>query len=219
MQAAVFSDVDGTLVAGSVPRMVLEIGRRHGLYTRAQVAELAALTAATKVLRGPLRRALLDRVYARSTGGYSVADIDRVIADLVPLATSRLKQPVLDQLREHQAAGRPLVLVSAGLHEAVVALGGALGGQGEGTRMHRADGRFLPAVDGPVCQGPGKAERARAVLDARGYDAAASFAFGDTASDIPFLELFGHPCAVDPDRRLAAVATERGWPIVRTGAT
>ncbi len=47
-------------------------------------------------------------------------------------------------------------------------------------------------------------------------DPAISYAYGDTASDIPFLTLFGHPCAVDPDAELAAEATRRGWQILRT---
>jgi len=34
----------------------------------------------------------------------------------------------------------------------------------------------------------------------------------------PFLALFGHPCAVDPDPGLAAEAERRGWPILRSAA-
>ncbi len=49
-----------------------------------------------------------------------------------------------------------------------------------------------------------------------GWDAASSYAYGDTASDIPYLALFGHPAAVDPDRRLAAEAERRGWPIIQS---
>jgi HAD superfamily phosphoserine phosphatase-like hydrolase len=196
--------------------MVLQIGQRQGLYSRLRVAELAALTASTKVLRGPLRAKLLNRVYTRSTGGFSQAEIGDVIAELVPLALARMKQPVLEQLKAHQAAGLPLVLVSAGLHAAIAELGAALGGRGEGTRVVIEHGRYLPEVLGAVCQGAGKAERARAVLAEQGYDAAASYAYGDTATDIPFLELFGHATAVDPDAGLAAAAQAHGWPIMRT---
>jgi hypothetical protein len=31
------------------------------------------------------------------------------------------------------------------------------------------------------------------VLAECGWDAAAGYAYGDTAGDVPFLELFGHP--------------------------
>jgi HAD superfamily hydrolase (TIGR01490 family) len=216
MQAAVFSDVDGTLVNGSLPRMVLSIGRELGMYSQLQVAELVALTMGAKLLNGAAQRYAQRRVYARSAGGYHEADVERLIEQLVPAALQRLKAPVIGQLRQHQQAGRPLVLLSAGFHEAIAQFGIALGGRGEGTRMQRENGRYLSVLDGPVCQGHGKAARAQAIIAEMGFDPTASYAYGDTASDIPFLELFGHPCAVDPDAKLAAVARERGWPILLT---
>lgn len=39
-----------------------------------------------------------------------------------------------------------------------------------------------------------------------------SYAYGDTAADIPMLESVGHPQAVNPTRRLAKVARKRNWP-------
>ena len=44
---------------------------------------------------------------------------------------------------------------------------------------------------------------------------AASFGYSDSASDIPMLELVGHPIAVNPDAELARVAAERGWRVMR----
>ena len=61
----------------------------------------------------------------------------------------------------------------------------------------------------------GKAERARAICAEMGYDPAECYAYGDTDNDIPFLSLFGHPHAIDPDDELAAEARRRGWPIIR----
>ena len=52
-------------------------------------------------------------------------------------------------------------------------------------------------------------------VDEMGYDPAECYAYGDTGNDIPFLALFGHPHAVDPDNELAAEAQRRGWPIIR----
>lgn len=216
MRAAVFSDVEGTLVNASIPRLVLQLGRQEGLYSRRQVAELSVLGLAGKLLPGRLKRAAQARVFARSTGGYSEQQVEQLIDRLLPTVTPLIKPRVLQQLREHQAAGLPLVLLSGGLHQAIARLGAQLGGRGEGTQLQRRDGRFLARLDGPICQGDGKAARARALIAELGYDPASSYAYGDTASDIPFLALFGHPCAVDPDPRLAAEAARRGWPILRS---
>ena len=122
------------------------------------------------------------------------------------------------------------MLISGGLHKGIARLATDLGARGEGTKVHQRNGCYAGAVDGRVCQGVGKAERARAVLDELGFDPGQCYAYfdpgqcyayGDTASDIPFLELFGHPHAIDPDPRLAAEARTRGWPIIdgREGST
>ena len=48
----------------------------------------------------------------------------------------------------------------------------------------------------------------------RGYDLSRSFAYSDSATDVPMLESVGHPYAVNPDRALRKEATAREWPIL-----
>jgi hypothetical protein len=52
------------------------------------------------------------------------------------------------------------------------------------------------------------------IADWEGYDMAVSYAYSDSASDLPMLEAVGHPVAVNPDGALATIAHDRGWPIV-----
>jgi phosphoserine phosphatase len=130
---------------------------------------------------------------------------------------ARVKPDTFARLKAHQDDGLALVLMSGGLHELIARLGEELGGRGEGTRYMKANGRFLAQFDGPVCQGEGKAARARAICAEMGYNPAGCYAYGDTGNDIPFLSLFGHPHAVDPDEELAAEANRRGWPVITTG--
>ena len=44
-------------------------------------------------------------------------------------------------------------------------------------------------------------------------DLEASYAYSDSATDLPMLEVVGHPVAVNPDRELARVARDRGWEV------
>ena len=142
------------------------------------------------------------------------AEVEVWVGALVSVLTARFKPSAWRLIQAHQAAGLPLVLISGGLHEGIARLARELCAQGEGTKVRQRNGRYTGSVEGGVCQGVGKAEPARAVLAARRYDPAQCYAYGDTASDIPFLELFGRPHAVDPDPRLAAEARRRGWPII-----
>ncbi len=45
-------------------------------------------------------------------------------------------------------------------------------------------------------------------------EAACAKAYSDSFSDLPMLEAVGSPAAVNPDRRLRQVATERNWPVL-----
>ena len=52
------------------------------------------------------------------------------------------------------------------------------------------------------------------MAESRGYDLRLSYGYSDSVSDLPMLELVGHPVAVNPDGALEAVAHQRGWPVV-----
>ncbi len=44
-----------------------------------------------------------------------------------------------------------------------------------------------------------------------GLDLGQAVAYADSASDLPMLEAAGHPVAVNPETKLAAIARRRGW--------
>jgi hypothetical protein len=46
------------------------------------------------------------------------------------------------------------------------------------------------------------------------YDLSLCYSYSDSISDLPMMELVGHPVAVNPDGELASRARKRGWPIV-----
>jgi HAD superfamily phosphoserine phosphatase-like hydrolase len=214
--SAVFSDVEGTLVDGSLPAMAVEAARELGLLRPRSRVLIGLLDTVERVLpRGWSRRVQAMKALL-STAGLSEAEAARVLDAFLPAARARLKPAMGARLEAHQAAGLPLVLLSGGMHEAIARLAAGMNARGEGTRVARRNGVLTARPDGPICQGAGKAARARAVLAESGWDAAAGYAYGDTGSDIPFLELFGHPCAVDPDPVLAAAAARRGWEVFRT---
>jgi HAD superfamily hydrolase (TIGR01490 family) len=83
-----------------------------------------------------------------------------------------------------------------------------------------ADGHFTGQVQGLPNMRQGKVTRLRAWLAARGrtlvdFD---SWAYSDSINDLPLLLATNHAVAVNPDVRLAAVATERGWPVLHLRA-
>jgi hypothetical protein len=62
--------------------------------------------------------------------------------------------------------------------------------------------------------GEGKALAVKTLAAQRGYDLELSYAYTDSVSDLPLLDMVGHPVAVNPDAALHALARQRGWPVV-----
>lgn len=171
MQAAVFSDVEGTLVDGSIPEIALAVGRNIRLFSPLKQLQIGVLEGVGSI--GPAKAKRVLDLYAllRATNGMRPQDVELWVDALVPALTARFKRGIWRVLQAHQAAGLPLVLVSGGLHEGIVRLAKEIGAQGEGTKVRLENGRYQASVDGEICQGAGKAERARLVLAERGLDA------------------------------------------------
>jgi HAD superfamily hydrolase (TIGR01490 family) len=85
------------------------------------------------------------------------------------------------------------------------------------TRLEVVDGRFTGRAIAPVCYGKGKVHFASAFAAAHEVDLGQSFFYTDSVTDLPVLELVGHPRVVNPDRLLRREARRRGWEIVAAG--
>ena len=122
MQPAVFSDVEGTLVDGSIPQIALAVGRTIRLFSAPKRLQVAALEQIGRLGPAKLQRILQLYTLLRATTGMRPPEVERWTAALVPALTARFKPGSWRLLRAHQAAGRPLVLISGGLHEGIARL-------------------------------------------------------------------------------------------------
>jgi HAD superfamily phosphoserine phosphatase-like hydrolase len=59
-----------------------------------------------------------------------------------------------------------------------------------------------------------KSDALKALAKTHNIALSQSYAYGDTAADIPMLESVGNPRAVNPTMRLKQIAKQRGWQIV-----
>ena len=75
-------------------------------------------------------------------------------------------------------------------------------------------GAFTGELAEPPLSADGRASLAARLAAEHGVDLADCHAYGDSISDLPLLELVGHPVAVNPDFRLAREARRRGWGVV-----
>jgi HAD superfamily hydrolase (TIGR01490 family) len=214
--AAAFFDLDRTLISGASAFPLGVAAWRQGL---AQNRELVSwITDAIRFrLLGDkgegfedVRVDLLMRI-----AGVPVESLKALEAAVTPNLVSRVRPESRSLVSMHHEQDRDTWIVSASPQALVEPLAASLGMSGAiGTRGEIVDGHYTGKLDGPFVYGPGKAAAVEKLASDRGYELDLCYAYSDSISDLPLMELVGHPVAVNPDSQLAAVARQRGWPIV-----
>jgi phosphoserine phosphatase len=81
-------------------------------------------------------------------------------------------------------------------------------------RLIEERGAFTGELAEPPLTADGRASFVAQAAAEHGSDLADCFAYGDSLSDLPFLDAVGHPYAVNPDLELAREARRRRWPVL-----
>jgi HAD superfamily hydrolase (TIGR01490 family) len=146
--------------------------------------------------------------------GWPVQQVQDIVAEtLHELIDPLVYAEAVQLFEEHRAAGRDVVIVSSSGEEVVGPIGDMLGvDHVVATRMVVEDGKYTGAI-AFYAYGEGKAVAMRELAEERGYDLSDCYAYSDSFTDLPMLELVGHPTAVNPDKPLKRTAVERGWPV------
>jgi HAD superfamily hydrolase (TIGR01490 family) len=130
-----------------------------------------------------------------------------------------LREPALDLVRAHQAAGDEVLIVTATNAFVTRPIAHASGVEGliAIELEHDAQGELTGAIQGTPSFREGKVARVEQWLAARGLNWASvqhSTFYSDSINDLPLLEKVHEPVATNPDARLQAIALERGWRIL-----
>lgn len=197
-------DFDGTLIRGDSIVSYLKLALRLKAISR---GEYWAVTAQTlRYLTGGLSDDQIKTRALRFRGGLSLERrdaLDRAFAQecLLP----RIYPEGLACLRRHQKENAVVALVSASTENYMRFVAEGLG----------ADALLCTPVleDGSVlgnCKGEEKVCRIQAWIKQAGLsvDFSASYAYGDSKSDLPMLRLCGHPILVNPKRALSKAAPD-----------
>jgi HAD superfamily hydrolase (TIGR01490 family) len=129
----------------------------------------------------------------------------------------RIPQSALDLVNRHLDA-EDLVVMTTATNRYITELTALYFGIEHllATEVERAGDAFTGRTQGTLNMREGKVQRLQEWLAARGHRMKefVSTAYSDSINDLPLLASVRHPVAVDPDPRLAAVAEERGWPVL-----
>lgn len=130
-----------------------------------------------------------------------------------------IRPQALELVRRHQAAGEQVIIVTATNEFITRPIAQAFGVDELIAIDLERDGAGNPtgAIRGVPSFREGKVERVKQWLSARGLDWSGvthSTFYSDSINDLSLLEKVHEPVAANPDDRLKAIASERGWRIL-----
>ncbi len=210
-QLAVF-DLENTLVASNVVDSYAWLASRHQTNRRRAgfvlrtLWEAPGMLSADRADRGDFLRAFYRR--------YDGAPADELRADAWELWHDLLLAKSfpagIRRVREHRALGHRTLLITGALDVVVEPLRPLFDDivcARLGERAGRLDGELLAAPP----TGEARALIMADYAEQHGLVLEQAVAYADSTSDLPMLEAAGHPVAVNPETRLAALARRRGW--------
>jgi len=216
MAAAAFFDLDKTIIAKSSTLAFTRPMFRAGLLSGTTLAKAGIAQLYYQAFGADHDQ--MERIkeeLANMTRGWDRAEIEALVTETVDeVVTPLVYAEALAIMEEHRGMGRRIVVVSASPEEIVRPLCRYLGiADVIATRAEVGeDGKYTGRLE-LYAYGPGKAEAMVEMAGEQGLDLAESYAYSDSITDLPMLEVVGHPVVVNPDAELAALADERGWPV------
>jgi HAD superfamily hydrolase (TIGR01490 family) len=218
---AAFYDFDGTLVSSNVVTRYAFFAKNHPSKLRACLRYAKLLvTVPFWIGLDMYSRRLFNQIFYREYRGMGenwLAEQSETMfhRDIIP----KVYPGAASLLEADRQAGFRLVLVSGGLDFALAPAVRHFGFDDViCNRLVYQDGVATGEIAPPLLAEQEKLAAIERFCREYNVDTAQSKAYSDSYSDVPMLEAVGLPAAVNPDRRLQRVASQRGWPVLNLKA-
>lgn len=190
MRQIAFFDFDGTITYKDT---LLEIAKFH----KGKAAWLVGMLLLSPLLIGMKLKLvnntrMKERYLSFFFGGISVEDFQILCEAFVQQKIPALLRPgALAEIKKHQDAGTPVVLVSASPENWLKSWCAANNITCIATRLAVKDGLITGTIDGHNCFGPEKVRRIRELYDLSDFQQI--FCYGDSSGDRELLEIATSP--------------------------
>jgi alcohol-forming fatty acyl-CoA reductase len=212
-----FYDLDGTLVDLNLVHATLFLLTNLGEWSGRLKYLAGFITRLPRLYRAEQTdRRLLNAMLFEAFKGVSRDRLQTLGEEYCERVLLRHLYPHAYQMIEaNRAAGLEAILVTGSPDFIVAPLAERLSiAEFAANRLVFSGGLATGRLQTPVIVGEDKAEWCKAYAASRGVSLDSCWGYADSYYDLPFLAAVGHAVAVNPDRRLAAAAFSRQWPIV-----
>lgn len=219
MRVAIF-DFDGTLYSKETFQLMMEHLKNHPVHSKRYRQFYRAIM--PPYIGSKLKIVTVQKMRERSVQAYLTAlksftqqEMESYFAEIAVKMHNDFNPKVVERLKNHVEKGDYVMLVSGAFTPLLYSVTDKLPIQTIiGTEIPYANNILDHQAKIAHIQGSLKTEKIKEVLTGKDIDWENSSAYGDSHSDLPVLELVGHPVAVQPESRLRLVAEQRNWEIL-----
>jgi HAD superfamily hydrolase (TIGR01490 family) len=123
-----------------------------------------------------------------------------------------IRPEIYSEIKFHREQNAEIVILSSAITEICRPIGFHLGADNFiCTVMAVVNGVLTGLPEKNYCFEDEKRLRLKEYCEVRNYNLSEAFYYGDSISDLPALEVVGHPVCVTPDRKLELIANKREW--------
>lgn len=219
MRVAIF-DFDGTLYKQETFQLMMDFFKKHPQYNKYYRPFYRAilprfLAYKMKLYPEPRMKERSMEIYINALRQLSKTEINTFFHDMAQQMQDDFNELVVKKLQEHRKNNVYTMLVSGAFVPLLEAVTQSFHfDQIIGTEVPFHKNAFDETTPIFHIQGQRKTDKILQALKNHTIDWDNSYAYGDSYSDLPVLQLVGHPIAVDPDDQLRTHAKRHGWQIL-----
>lgn len=219
MRVAIF-DFDGTLYSKETFQLMMDHLKNHPEHSRRYrqfFRNILPPYIGSKLKLYPEKkmRERSVQAYLAALETFSQSDLENFFGEIAAKMDGDMNQRVVARLKQHVADNDYVMLVSGAFTPLLHAVTQQM-------PIKTIIGTEIPYKNNildhnaPIShiQGPLKTEKIKEALKGHDIDWINSYAYGDSHSDLPVLEMVGNPVAVQPESRLLTIAKQRKWEII-----
>ena len=206
-----FFDLDHTLIMANSGKLLIKEAREKGLMTSFDLTRALwlsflykfSLRNTEKIIAGMLQ--WLEGVPEKKVNELSTEVFLKKMAGVIPDAARK-------EIIRHQERNGAAVILSSALCPLCQAVAGHLEMNDiVCTRIETTDGICTGRPSGRLCFGKEKVVRLREYCERNNSRVEDAWYYGDSYSDLPVLQIAGHPVCVNPDKKLLKAAIKYSW--------
>lgn len=219
MRVAIF-DFDGTIYTEETFTLLMKHLKEHPIYQSSykrfyRAILLPYIANKLKIYPTSKMRKRSMQLYLEAFEGRTKQEMDSYFEELKMMMQQDFNKKVLERLRLHQEENIHILLVSGAYTQFLERVtDGIVFNQIIATDIPYRNNQVYTKTDLTHVNGEQKKVKIHEALNGLQIDWENSFAYGDSFSDLPVLELVGNPVAVRPEENLRSVANKQGWEII-----